>query len=62
MATTQSGDYTTCRIAGRWYFFPTDPEWLAFNAAHNFSRPYDTEAEALAAAELWQASEGQATV
>jgi hypothetical protein len=59
---TESGAYMTCYAPGReratggaWYFCPTDRDWLAFNGNDSFSAAYETEGEALAAAERWEA-------
>lgn len=55
---TKSERYTTFESeSGRWYFHPTEPDWLTFNANDSFSRSYGTEAEALEAAEAWEEQE-----
>ena len=48
---TKCGQYMTCNVEGRWYFCPTDPEWLVFNGNDEFSAHYETEEEAFKAAE-----------
>jgi hypothetical protein len=56
---TESGAYMTCEVGGAWYFCPTDRDWLAFNGNDSFSAAYETEGEALAAAERWEAENDQ---
>ncbi len=51
---TESEAYMTCEVGGRWYFCPTDTEWLSLNGNDDFSRPFATEREALDAAVLWE--------
>jgi len=53
---TESGNYQTCRVDGKWYYHPADTDWLAFNGNWEFSQAYETEAEALEAAENWEAN------
>lgn len=54
MATeTEAGNYATYQAeSGKWYYHPTDRDWLAFNRNTGFSRAYPTEAEAMEDAEL----------
>jgi hypothetical protein len=54
--TTASGAYRTAKVGGRWYYHPTDRDWLAGNGNDEFSPDYATAEEALAAAEQWESA------
>lgn len=56
---TTGGTYASYEAGpGRWHYHPTDSDWLAFNENADFSRAYDSEAEALADAEMREEMDG----
>ena len=52
---SESGEYRATSVNGKWYYHPADNDWLAFNANEDFSEPFDAEAEAIEAANEFEA-------
>ena len=52
---TATHEFAVFFSRGLYYFHPTDTDWLSANRNTGYSDGYGTEAEALAAAEEWEA-------